>query len=546
MNKSASTSQFMSSSSSAAASFSSLSAAAQSSSGVASGPAGNNANKWQHRAFELVSFVEKLPLSIECITCYNNIFILGTSSGRMLVYEVKLSGQAPHKLESSFEKSITATKKPIAQIEAVKSFDTLVALFDQQLHVFDLDRYQLQYSLARTKGALLFATSVSSDQRLMRLCVAFKRRLQFYYISSSSSSSGGGGGGGAQQQQQQQQFMELATDLDLADTPRSLEFTKDNLCVFSLRNQYYYYELPSSSAASPGATASSASGLGSKQQAEARFSMGTRPIEPLCYKLHNEYLAMGVDFNKTTLHDTRGRPFLEYPITWSSCPASVCSVGPYLLAILPATNSIEIVTIQPESTSVQLIDFAANGASSLASSAAAAASNNIFGGVGMPMPASGMASSVSANSGLYGSLGASLSSSFGSTLSNTLSGMMTMGGGGGAGGSSSSATSASAAAAAASASAAGLSGGALASSLLAASSNVSPADRLRIIKSNGNCICYVATQSNVWCLTPVTVNDQLEQCLRFQNYDLGLALIASQRQFNQVGQKIIIINFLYY
>ena len=68
MNKSASTSQFMSSSSSAAASFSSLSAAAQSSSGVASGPAGNNANKWQHRAFELVSFVEKLPLSIECIT----------------------------------------------------------------------------------------------------------------------------------------------------------------------------------------------------------------------------------------------------------------------------------------------------------------------------------------------------------------------------------------------------------------------------------------------------------------------------------------------
>lgn len=64
-------------------------------------------------------------------------------------------------------------------------------------------------------------------------------------------------------------------------------------------------------------------------------------------------------------------------------------------------------------------------------------------------------------------------------------------------------------------------------------SSVSPADRLKILKSNGNSICYVATQSHVWCLVPFKINDQLEQILRYKNYELGLNLISSQMYFNQ-------------
>ena len=62
---------------------------------------------------------------------------------------------------------------------------------------------------------------------------------------------------------------------------------------------------------------------------------------------------------------------------------------------------------------------------------------------------------------------------------------------------------------------------------------INPTDRLKILKSNGNSVCYVATQSNVWCLTPIRINEQLEQIVRHHNYELGLSLIATQLHFNE-------------
>jgi hypothetical protein len=92
--------------------------------------------------------------------------------------------------------------------------------------------------------------------------------------------------------------MELISDLELNDIPRSLDFTKDNLVVFSLRKEYYYYEMPTTSAALT---------QSSNKQPEPRFSTGTRPLEPLSQKLHNDYFSLGVDDNKTILYDTRGK-----------------------------------------------------------------------------------------------------------------------------------------------------------------------------------------------------------------------------------------------
>ena len=203
----------------------------------------------------------------------------------MLVYEVKINQSPPQKLEASFEKSISATKKPIQQLEAIKAFDILIALFDNQIHIFDLEKYQLQYSISKTKNCSMFATSVSSDQKLLRLCVACKKKLQFYYVNIQSKLS------------QMNQFMELVSDLELNDTPKTLDFTKDNLIVFSMRKEYYYYELPATSAALM---------QSQNKQPEPRFSTGTRPVEPLSQKLHNDYFALGVDDNKTILYDTKG------------------------------------------------------------------------------------------------------------------------------------------------------------------------------------------------------------------------------------------------
>lgn len=79
----------------------------------------------------------------------------------------------------------------------------------------------------------------------------------------------------------------------------------------------------------------------------------------------------------------------------------------------------------------------------------------------------------------------------------------------------------------------------LTSSLTSSSSNslnINPADRIKILKSNSNSVCYVATQSYVWCLIPIKINDQLEQVLRYKNYELGLNLISTQLNFNQTSE----------
>jgi hypothetical protein len=234
-----------------------------------------------HKSFELISFVDKLPLQIECITCYDNIFLLGTNSGRILIYEVKSSPMSQMKLEASFEKTITVTKKPIQQLEAIKEFNLLLALFDSQLHVIDLKRFQLQYSLTKTKNSHLFATSVSNQEKdLLRLVVACKRKLQFYYLNSNNS-----------------KFMELMSDLELNDVPRTLELTRDNLLIFSLRKEFFYYELP------PTITLN----LSANKVPELKFSIGNRNLDPLCEKLYNGSFIVGVDENKTILYDSKGK-----------------------------------------------------------------------------------------------------------------------------------------------------------------------------------------------------------------------------------------------
>lgn len=235
-----------------------------------------------HRSFELVSFIDKLPvpLTIECLTCYDNKFIVGTNTGRMLTYEVKLNQLSQGKLEASFEKNVNVTKKSIQQIEAIKEFNILIALFDSQLHLFDLDKFQLQYSLVKTKSCSLFATSISSSSNLLRLVVACKRKLQFYYFSSGK-------------------FMELTSDLELADIPRTLTITKDNLVVYSFKKEFFYYELSDStiSATQP------------VKAPEVKYNIGQRSLDPICEKLSScdDGFIVGMDENKSILYDSKGK-----------------------------------------------------------------------------------------------------------------------------------------------------------------------------------------------------------------------------------------------
>jgi hypothetical protein len=414
-----------------------------------------------HKAFELVTFIDKLPLQIECLACYDNYLILGLTTGRILIYEAKIDPTPPLKLEANFEKAITVTKKPIQQIEICKEFDLLLTLFDSQLHVFDLVKFQLQYSLPKTKNCSLFALSLSTDRKLLRLCVACKKKLQFYYLASSTASGNS-------------KFMELTADLELNDTPRTLEFTRENLIVFSLRKEFFYYKLPSSSSNSSQSSSSSV-----LKQPEAKFSNGSRLMEPLCEKLYNDSFLIGLDENKTILYDPEGKPSLTYALTWTNTPSTVTGVGFYLVGLLPTLNCVEVVTIEPKSRSIQLIEMAGGG---VGKDSTTSSHHHLSLATSLPPASSLLTSKLVENVSMLG-------------LSNL--------------------------------------------NAVAANSNLNSPDRLRFLKSNGNAICYVATQCNVWCLVPSKINDQIEQALRCKNYDLGLNLIECHVKFNStfLGSK---------
>jgi hypothetical protein len=294
-----------------------------------------------HKAFQLFPVVEKLPLQIECLTCFQQTFILGLTTGQLLVYTVNYNEKLL-KLDVTLERSIKSiTKKPIQQLMSITDFNLsiLVALYDSQVHIFDLITYQYKTTLQKTKNAQIFCIytpsvqltkgpSTKDQDQCLQLCVVCKKKMHIFYLDPAVSKN---------------EFMELYTDIELNDIPRTIDFIKPNLILYSIRKDYFLYELPP------------------KANREL-FGIGTRTLDPLCYRLNtNKSIALCCDEAKTILLDTNCKPMLKYPLVWSSSPSSICNIGPFMVGLMPQSNSIEVMTVEPESVIVQSIEFLSSG-----------------------------------------------------------------------------------------------------------------------------------------------------------------------------------------
>lgn len=470
-----------------------------------------------HRAFELMPIVEKLPLQIECLTAFNTTLIIGTNVGQILIYIINLN-PSNHKLEITLERTIKSfTKKSIQQLEALQKYSILIALYDSQIHVYDLNTYQHKYTLQKSKGAYSFTTQVTSNGQLIHLCVVCKRKLQFYYINNSIKNA---------------QFMELINDLELNDTPKAIEFVKENLIIFSLRKDYYSYELPSpqslksttmtpvssnvpiSSTAGGSASSLTNAQTASNSQIKELFTFGEknestvnlRSMEPICakvnaYELNKQLVLIAYEDRKCALLEDNLKPRLTYQVQWSSNPSVVCNVGPYLVGLMPLTNTVEVLTIEPKSIQVQTVEFPSSSGSSAGSSSVSSSlsSSSFLAGV----------ANVTSN---IVNVSSSLTSSTMSTLASASAAIT----GTGTGGNNNNAPQ------------------------VQQAVNVNTADRLKILTTNGNSIFYITTQSNVWGLIPIEVNEQLDGLIKYHNYDIGINLINSYNAYQQLNEQAFI------
>ncbi|KAJ8308553.1 hypothetical protein KUTeg_013427 [Tegillarca granosa] len=316
-----------------------------------------------HEAYESSPILEKLPLKIESIACYEalvpkqkeDILLVGTKEGHLLQYRAKeprrgeeLRSDQPVSLERS-NKSFS--KKPIAQVgltsmkqvanlAAVPDLFILISLSDNVVSVHDLATFGLITCLNKTKGATLFAidvqvslfqnktkratlfaidvqkpTSLSGTVHCtLRLCVAVKRKLQTFYWKN-------------------REFHELKSEFNLYEVPRAMTWCKDSICV-GFKRDYFMVKVNTA-------------------DIKELFPLGDKQSEPIITRLADDKLMLGRN-EMSILIDADGNPTQKHPIVWSDIPIQIEHNPPYIIGVLP--KYVEVRTIVPR-LMIQNIDL---------------------------------------------------------------------------------------------------------------------------------------------------------------------------------------------
>lgn len=270
-----------------------------------------------HDAFEADPILDKLPLGIESIACYENVLLVGTKQGHLLQYKITRNPLTdPKKYHTDLERSNKSfSKKPITQIVAVPELFILISLTDNIISVHDLLTFNFICTVAKTKGATLFAVDCKphdtqsgaiATQYYLRMGVASKRKIQLFYWKNRD-------------------FLELLNDLSVYDIPHALCWSKDSLCV-GFKRDYYIIN----------------STTGSLKEL---FPVGVQQADPLVARLRDQRLLLQRD-KMSIFINAEGEPTQREPINWSDIPHAIEHFPPYLVAVLP--KFVEVRTIDPK------------------------------------------------------------------------------------------------------------------------------------------------------------------------------------------------------
>lgn len=267
-----------------------------------------------HEAFEAGTILEKLPLKIESIACYDDILLVGTSNGPLLQYRIKqskLTGET--KYDVNLERSNkTFSKKAVQQLFAVPELYLLISLSDNVVSVHDLSSFSLITTLSKTKGATLFAADVETvtsltgeQQSTLRLCVAVRRKIQVLFWKN-------------------REFIDLVDEMNMYDIPRAMVWFRDRVCV-GFKRDYFIVKINTG-------------------ESKELFPLGSKQTEPVITYLKDAGFVLGRD-DMSIFIDKEGHPTKKHPVKWSDIPVASMYDAPYLISVLP--KCLEVRTIDP-------------------------------------------------------------------------------------------------------------------------------------------------------------------------------------------------------
>ncbi|XP_078466273.1 vam6/Vps39-like protein [Lampetra fluviatilis] len=256
-----------------------------------------------HDAYEAVPILEKLPLQIESVACWEEMLLVGTKPGHLLLYRIK-GDAGSSRFEVTLEKSSKNFAKKIQQLWVVAQLKILISLSDNVVCVHDLTTFQTITTVNKTKGATLFSCDVQSPTRELRLCVGVRKKLQLFTWKNRD-------------------FIELQPDLSLPDFPKSMAWCVDSICV-GFKRDYYIVKVD---------------GRGSYKEL---FPTG-KQLEPLVVPLADRKLAVGRD-DMTIFIDEEGTT-QKHALRWTDVPIAMEHQPPYIIAVLP--RYLELRTFEP-------------------------------------------------------------------------------------------------------------------------------------------------------------------------------------------------------
>ncbi|OMJ18420.1 Vacuolar morphogenesis protein 6 [Smittium culicis] len=133
-------------------------------------------------AFKAIPVIEHLPLQITSICAFGSRIILGSSTGTLLIYNVKDDGNSNITLTLEDTKK-DFSKKSIDRVEVIKETGLLACLSEDFVSLYDLNTFTKSITLNNTKGATIM-TAITSIELISgiptiisKLAVVVKKKI---------------------------------------------------------------------------------------------------------------------------------------------------------------------------------------------------------------------------------------------------------------------------------------------------------------------------------------------------------------------------------
>jgi hypothetical protein len=321
-------------------------------------------------AFKPRALVELKPRDkpkIESVLAYGDRLLVGLNNGSLRVYRINETsseegegGGNGHTAEDAAaspdkgdQEEAAPSVKPtdllreqdkfsrykIEQLAFIKEAKLLVSLSGGYVSIHDLQTYELQEQLTRTKGATSFAvtSNIVNDAEtgvpliVSRLAVAVKRKILLWAW----------------------QDMELSKDtaeITLVSGIKTLTWVSGTKLIAGLSSNYVIVDIetmevtdivgPGSIGGGPGQESSRLGGVGVASM--SYIGMGGMVPKPLATRLSDGQVLLAKDTN-THFIDIEGHSLGKRQIPWSHAPETIGYSYPYLLALQePSKGTLEV------------------------------------------------------------------------------------------------------------------------------------------------------------------------------------------------------------